>query len=71
MKELHIPEAFLRDVRRAVSVLVESAPRLTECGLVSIIEQLVSFVGRTGMLSCSLGHYETSLGWAGPQLLRP
>lgn len=45
---LHIPDAYLRDVRRSVSLLVESAPRVTEWGLATILEQLVAFVGRTG-----------------------
>lgn len=45
---LHIPDAFLRDVRRSVSLLVESTPRVTEWGLATIMEQLISFVSRTG-----------------------
>jgi hypothetical protein len=45
---LHIPDAFLRDVRRSVSLLVESAPRVTDWGLATILEQLITFVARTG-----------------------
>lgn len=54
---LHIPDAFLRDVRRSVSLLVESAPRVTDWGLATILEQLITFVARTDLPRDVFKHY--------------